>query len=368
MSNWLRGQDIIEVKRIAKRFSDFDNPITHGSMAGLGKQSVAAMLADGEIVESEHNIVAVRTVRNRKTSIKDFAGKVCLTDHNFKYVKRVATDNVLSCIPFLKDTLGWFPVVYELWEEKPEHVTLADALGLTYRFSKIRSSAEVIGIYTNFNPEFLAKTNPIDLLTQVRMRMPTVDVKAAAAEIAAVGEFTDHYSKYNKGEAWSAIALRGYGDESFIAKPTAMSQSWQKENKDKLAWTLHDTPLRARLSETEKLVQMIPGVKHRVRLMRLAPGGGELQRHTDQTDSEIGTQDGSLMRIHIPIVTNPDVVFTSWDTRGDQNLVGMGIGEFWYLDIRKPHRAVNGGNSERIHLVMDVESSPELRALVDQTG
>jgi hypothetical protein len=363
--NWLRGQNVDEVKRIAKRFADFDAPITHGSMAGLGKQSIAAMLSDNEIIESEHSVVALRSVRNKKTSIKDFSGKICLTDRNFKYIKRIATDNVLLCAPFLKEVTNCSPTVYELWEEKPEHVSLVAALGLTYRFSKIRSSAEIIGVYTNFNPEFLANTNSVDLLTQVRMKMPTVNVKAAALEIAAVGQFTDHYSKYNKGEAWSAVALRGYGDEFFIAKPEAMSQAWKKKNEEKLAWTLHDTPLKGKLPETEKLVQMIPGVKHRVRLMRLASGGGELQRHTDQTDSEIGTQDGELMRIHIPIITNLDVVFTSWDTRGRENRISMGTGEYWYLDIRKPHRAINGGNSERIHLVMDVEACPALRTLVE---
>ena len=37
----------------------------------------------------------------------------------------------------------------------------------------------------------------------------------------------------------------------------------------------------------------------------------------------------------------------------------------WYLDTRKPHTAVNAGATERIHLVMDVESSPELLALLN---
>lgn len=359
---WLRGQDIDEVKRVAKRFANFDNPITHGSMAELGKQKVAAMLAEGEIFESEHSVVAVRTVKNKKTSIKDFSGKVCLIDRNFKYVKRIATDNVLRCLPFLKETLDWFPTVYELWEEKPEHMAMASALGLTYRFSKIRSTAEIIGVYTNFNPEFIAPTDPVDLLTQVPMKLHA-NVAAAVEEIKSVDQFANHYSKYNNGKAWSAVSLRGYGDETFIAKPTEMVQSWKKANPEKLSWTLHDTPLRAKLPELEKLVQMIPGEKHRIRLMRLSPGGGELERHTDKQDESLGTSDGMLMRIHLPLVTNPGVVFTSWDTHGCQNIAHMGTGEFWYLDIRKPHRAVNGGTDERIHLVIDVESNPALRAL-----
>jgi Aspartyl/Asparaginyl beta-hydroxylase len=356
---WLRGQDVNEVKRIAKRFASFDDSITHGSMARLGKQSVAAMLADNEIIETSHSVIAVRTV-SKQTSIKDFSDKICLVARNFKYVKRIATDDVTACVKFLTEAVG-SPAVYELWEEKSELMALAKALGLTYRFSKIRSSSEVIGVYTNFEPESVAQTDATDLLTQVHMNIGTVDVSAAAEEIGTVNQFTDHYSKYNKGEAWSAIALRGYGDESFIAKPAAMTQSWKRANQEKLSWTLHDTSLRAKLPETEKLIQAVPGEKHRIRLMRLAPGGGELERHTDNQDSQIGTRDGELMRIHIPIITNPDVVFTSWDTRGVKNEISMVQGEYWYLDIRKPHRAINGGKSERIHLVMDVEACPALR-------
>ena len=38
--------------------------------------------------------------------------------------------------------------------------------------------------------------------------------------------------------------------------------------------------------------------------------------------------------------------------------------EAWYLDVRKPHRAVNGGEDYRIHLVIDVVSNPALRELM----
>ena len=42
----------------------------------------------------------------------------------------------------------------------------------------------------------------------------------------------------------------------------------------------------------------------------------------------------------------------------------MGAGEAWYLDDRKPHRAKNSGEEDRIHFVMDVESNPKLLALL----
>ena len=42
----------------------------------------------------------------------------------------------------------------------------------------------------------------------------------------------------------------------------------------------------------------------------------------------------------------------------------MKVGEAWYLDVRKPHRAINSGDEYRIHLVVDVESSEKLRSLI----
>ena len=37
-------------------------------------------------------------------------------------------------------------------------------------------------------------------------------------------------------------------------------------------------------------------------------------------------------------------------------VVNMKEGECWYLNIRLPHRAINGGKNRRVHLVADVKS------------
>jgi hypothetical protein len=42
----------------------------------------------------------------------------------------------------------------------------------------------------------------------------------------------------------------------------------------------------------------------------------------------------------------------------------MQEGECWYLDTRKPHEAINGGDTDRVHLVIDVPASPQIRKLV----
>jgi hypothetical protein len=39
-------------------------------------------------------------------------------------------------------------------------------------------------------------------------------------------------------------------------------------------------------------------------------------------------------------------------------------GECWFIDVRKPHMAVNKGFEDRIHLVIDVEANDEVRGLI----
>ena len=88
--------------------------------------------------------------------------------------------------------------------------------------------------------------------------------------------------------------------------------------------------------------------------MKLKPGGGELERHTDQVDPDSGGSIGKLARLHFPIKTNDKVIFNVWGTDGVEKVVHMKKGECRFLDTRKPHRAINGGDEERIHLVVDI--------------
>ena len=39
----------------------------------------------------------------------------------------------------------------------------------------------------------------------------------------------------------------------------------------------------------------------------------------------------------------------------------MKVGELWYLDMRKPHTAVNFGEEDRYHLIVDVRSDERLQ-------
>jgi hypothetical protein len=80
----------------------------------------------------------------------------------------------------------------------------------------------------------------------------------------------------------------------------------------------------------------------RSRLMRLAPGA-EVALHVDFNYHWV-----SRVRIHVPIVTDPRVIFQCADQQ-----VHMAAGECWTFNSWRRHRVINGSDRDRVHLVMD---------------
>jgi hypothetical protein len=260
-----------------------------------------------------------------------------------------------------------------IWEEDESQRNVIEKAGFKKVGIKVTTFSEIYGVY--FKDAVDATTarkhpyvDPAEQLSLVKLKTPELTKlcdKIAKKLDALDVEYANHYSKHNKGRAWSAISLRGFSqDPSFISKPVCMGEAWNKEHANE-SYALQDTEMRAVFPEVEEVVKLLGlGTQERIRFMRLAPGGGELTRHTDQVEPDAGVTDGTLMRIHLPIKTNPKVDFTVWDYRGQERTVNMTKGELWYLDIRKPHRAINGGNEERIHLVIDIGATNELKSLL----
>ena len=67
----------------------------------------------------------------------------------------------------------------------------------------------------------------------------------------------------------------------------------------------------------------------------------------------------SRVRIHIPIVTNPQVIF---HCGSDQ--LHMAAGDCWIFDSWRRHRVVNDGARRRVHLVIDTSGSSRFWRLV----
>ena len=257
-------------------------------------------------------------------------------------------------------------------EESGPDKHIASETGFEYVGTKFNSVADIVGVYFRHASNVLedrqhAKVPVYEKYTLKPMNVSFDDItKQLAKQLHDMEvEFTNHYSNYNKAKSWSAISLRGYSsDYKFITKPVEMNKKWKEENKDE-QFELQDTDWRKKFPLVEKILDVFETEIHRVRFMNLKPGGGELQRHTDQVDPDLGISDGRLMRIHIPIKTNPDVEFTSWSALGTKVMTNMEEGSCWYLDIRKPHMAINNGNEWRTHLVIDVVANDKVRSLLN---
>jgi hypothetical protein len=147
-----------------------------------------------------------------------------------------------------------------------------------------------------------------------------------------------------------------------------MSRAWWKENAGDAIYTeCVDTVLAdqcpALMSVLNTFRDQLGGTGfERVRLLRLAPG--ELSRHCDITDRDLGTRDGQVARFHIPLITNPEVRTISWDHMGTKHERNFSAWQMYYMDIRKPHAALNPSAAERIHLQIDAYVDAKLRSAI----
>ena len=363
---WMRGRSLDFLKSITAIINAHDGDLVLGNFTRTSERTVADWDAATELKIAGNPPQAIMVIESAKSARKwvDFAGEIRASIA----ARAIVVKKIAGPLDVLREGVMPKQFYFEGWMEHDTDRTFAEMHGLVPLGVKVRASSELWGL---FGPG--DETTPYCLPADEPALRKLKDGLPVAAAARAISErppaYADHYSTYNVKHTWSAVALRGYGGlPGFIIKPAEMAKKWKSENLEKLAWKISDTPARADYPELEPLINAVPGVKHRIRLMNLAPGGGELKRHADITDPDAGTRNGCLCRIHIPLQTNPDVRFTSWMLLGDKIERHMAAGEMWYLDTRKPHRAINGGSTARVHLVLDVESSPTLRAMLGETA
>jgi len=376
---WQHGYALDYLKQLEQRYARF-NTFALGPFSEVKKHVIAAALHE-DALEIDNNYIIESRIAKTSVPITAYLDTViAFKERGDRVISSFVATNAEGrrVMPAaLIERLRSYeePTWLWVWQENASDVAIAMAAGFKFVGSKITSFSEIRGLYFNFKERGLMP-RPFPKLHDaehvgIALCDVGIDVNAALTDLTQLDiKFTNHYSNYNADKSWSALSLRGYKDDpAFIIKPSEMPKKWIEEHssdEDVRVMRLRDTALRAKLPAVDALHEPISSLTnvHRIRLMQLAPGGGELQRHTDQVDKDSGVDDGKLMRFHFPIVTNSRVMFTSWDMRGHEQSVNMCAGESWYLDTRKPHRAVNGGDSVRIHLVIDVEANDAVRSLL----
>ncbi|GGF26816.1 hypothetical protein GCM10011611_36050 [Aliidongia dinghuensis] len=168
-------------------------------------------------------------------------------------------------------------------------------------------------------------------------RLPlTFDAPRLLADLARISrdDWHAHFNADYHDGGWTGLALRAVAGSAVALYP---------EPRPEAAYA--DTPLLAALPEFGQALARFHCPLHAVRLLRLAAGS----RIREHRDYGLGFDQG-LVRLHVPLVTGPDVEFYL-----DGERVAMGAGECWYLDLSRPHRVQNNGTIDRIHLVLDCE-------------
>jgi len=359
MKEWQHGYELDYLKGLEKQYEEY-NKFTLSPFAKYKKNNIAEALHKKTLVKLDENTM-LEIAESKSASNITMHGDTVIAKKqkgDITFGKLLGDTNILELeIVKYKSRDCWMYV----WAENKEHCQFAEDLGFCYVGPKITTYGEIFAIYYRGKPRDFPKVDAAEYLSIKKVDNVDVSVIQSIHEkLKNLPTFTNHYSNYNKDKSWGALSLRGYSaDPAFITKPIEMNDKWKEENKD-ADFYLQDTPLFEEFPEVKALLRNYGEKIHRVRFMRLKPGGGELERHTDQVDPESGGSKGKLARIHFPIKTNDNVIFTVWDVKGNKQEVHMKAGECWFLDTRKTHMAVNGGDEERIHLVVDIVTEDKL--------
>lgn len=151
------------------------------------------------------------------------------------------------------------------------------------------------------------------------------DVARLQQEVAAFPEeaWVRHPNNLDGNSALRLITVGG-GENDDVAGPMAM------------------TPHLKASPYLQQVLAHFGVVWSRSRLMRLGPGA-TVPMHTD-----INYHWHHRVRLHIPVVTRPEVSFHC-----DDEVVHMAEGESWIFDNWRPHKVENRSDVTRIHLVAD---------------
>jgi quercetin dioxygenase-like cupin family protein len=142
-----------------------------------------------------------------------------------------------------------------------------------------------------------------------------------------------HFNKAHYEGGWSALPLRSQnGSLENVIPGNSGNELFQ------------DTPLMEQCPYIKEILTNFPCEQKAIRLLKLEPSA-VIKEHMD---ADLCCEQGEA-RIHIPIITNPQLEFYLDDER-----VEMLAGSCWYMNFNLPHRINNFGTTDRVHLVMDI--------------
>ena len=163
------------------------------------------------------------------------------------------------------------------------------------------------------------------------------DVGRLSAEVNQFGpdEWHEHPNRFSGNSAIRLVSRDG-------------------EENDDVIGSMLPTQSLERCPYIQQIIESFSVVVSRSRLMRLTPGS-VVPQHSD-----INYHWHDKVRIHIPVVTDPAVLFYC-----GEDVVHMAAGEAWIFDNWRLHRVENGSAITRIHLVIDTVGSADFWRMVE---
>lgn len=162
-----------------------------------------------------------------------------------------------------------------------------------------------------------------------------------------LSNWKEHVNKANYRGEWSGIALR---------QPQNAIHPLNTVEGDDTPYS--NTDLLNQLNYFQKVLAFFKCEKTSVRLLRLTPGS-IIKEHKDL---DLSFFHGNV-RLHVPILTNNKVEFII-----DGQQVPMKPGDCWFAEFCKPHQVANYGDTDRVHLVIDLKVNDWLRDLFEKEG
>ena len=153
-----------------------------------------------------------------------------------------------------------------------------------------------------------------------------------------------HFNPNDYEGNWSALALYS---------PTGSSSFILPMRTDR--FQMLETPILEQCPYLKQVVESFQCLKQSVRLLKLHKGG-KIKEHTDSLLSH----ENGLVRLHVPILTNPAVEFYL-----NKSQIILNSGECWYMNFTLPHYVLNLSSEDRIHLAIDCVVNSWVSALLN---
>jgi hypothetical protein len=167
------------------------------------------------------------------------------------------------------------------------------------------------------------------------------DLEAVQAHYAA----RPHHSSWYHDGGWKAIGL--------ITPGGAVDQIGLVEG-----GRYEKTEAMAHCPYFESVVDGFGLETRRVRLLSMVPGS-RIYWHHDPGNALDGRGADPVVRVHVPIVTAPEIRFQI----GHESCAWR-PGEVWFGDFSFPHRVHNRSQTTRVHLVLDLVADAAFRRLL----